>query len=200
MGIPPFLPLGERRSFFFDILLRALQMCRTAPGGAKTGIAAFQAARMTSAFRRAARVPFRTDEKEPKVRLRGLHRPLRDPLEYLAMTRRLPSLPTGTPAVGTIQVAGAPNREERRVRLHQPSIRGWLDVSGGGILKGGELCAPIFFKRAPLERPSSADFLGAQEVGPPAGAGPGNPRRQRRHIWSAPEGREKSLPSPGRKT
>ena len=29
--------------------------------------------------------------------------------EYLAMTRELPSLPTGTPAVGTIQVAGAPN-------------------------------------------------------------------------------------------
>ena len=66
------------------------------------------------------------------------------------------------------------------MRLHQPSIRGWLDVSGGGILKGGELCAPIFFKRAPLERPSSADFLGAQEVGPPAGAGPGNLRRRRR--------------------
>ena len=174
---------------------------------------------MTSAFRRAPRVPFRTDEKEPKVRLRTLRlgrparaapgaryarRPLagappRDPglsplrgpgptsrnskrnlREHLAMTRRLPSLPTGTPAVGTIQVAGAPNREERRVRLHQPSIRGWLDVSGGGILKGGELCAPIFFKRAPLERPSSADFLGAQEVGPPAGAGPGNPCRRRR--------------------
>ena len=62
-------------------------------------------------------------------------------------------------------------------------------------------------RRRALERPSSADFLGAQEVGPPAGAGPGNPRRRRRHIWSAPEGHEKSLagriaanpkPSPGR--
>ena len=158
MGIPPFLPLGERRSFFFDILLRALQMCRTAPGGAKTGIAAFQAARMTCAFRRAPRVPFRTDEKEPKVRLRTLRlgrparavpgaryarRPLagappRDPglsplrgpgptsrnskrnlREYLAMTRELPSLPTGTPAEGSIQVAGAPNDRSRMAR-HNP--------------------------------------------------------------------------------
>ena len=51
---------------------------------------------------------------------------------------------------------------------------------------------------SPLERPSSADFLGVQEVGPPAGAGPGNLCRRRRHIWSAPEGRDKSLPSPGR--
>ena len=85
-------------------------ICRAAPGGAIAGIAAFQAARMTSAFRRAARVPFRTDEKEPKVRLRGLHRPLRNPLEYLAITRRLPSLPRGTPAEGSIQVADAPNR------------------------------------------------------------------------------------------
>ena len=116
MGIPPFLPLGERRSFFFDILLRALQMCRTAPGGAKTGIAAFQAARMTSAFRRAPRVPFRTDEKEPKVRLRTLRRVLRNLREYLASTRRLPPLPTGTPAEGSIQVAGAPNRRSWMAR------------------------------------------------------------------------------------
>ena len=91
------------------------------PGRAKTGIAAFQAARMTSAFRRAPRVPFRTDEKEPKVRLRGLHRPLRDPLEYLAMTRRLPSHPTGTPAEGSIQVAGAPNDRSRIARGDPPS-------------------------------------------------------------------------------
>ena len=35
--------------------------------------------------------------------------PLRNPREYLASTRRLPSLPTGTPAEGSIQVAGAPN-------------------------------------------------------------------------------------------
>ena len=35
--------------------------------------------------------------------------PLRNPREYLAITRGLPSLPTGTQAVGTIQVAGAPN-------------------------------------------------------------------------------------------
>ena len=52
---------------------------------------------------------FSADEKEPKVRLRGLHRPLMYPLEYLAITRRLPSHPTGTLAVGTTQVAGAPN-------------------------------------------------------------------------------------------
>ena len=74
------------------------------------------AARITGAFRRAPRVPFRTDEKERKVRLRGLHRPLRDPLEYLAITRRLPPLPTGTQAEGSIQVAGAPNRREQKAR------------------------------------------------------------------------------------
>ena len=39
--------------------------------------------------------------------------PLRNPREYLASTRRLPSLPTGTPAEGSIQVAGAPNRWEQ---------------------------------------------------------------------------------------
>ena len=33
----------------------------------------------------------------------------RDLREYLAITRRLPSLPTGTPAEGSIRVAGAPN-------------------------------------------------------------------------------------------
>ena len=110
---------------------------------------------MTCAFRRAPRVPFRTDEKEPKVRLRTLRlgrparavpgaryarRPLagappRDPglsplrgpgpagrnskrylREYLAMTRELPSLPTGTPAEGSIQVAGAPNDRSRMAR------------------------------------------------------------------------------------
>ncbi len=35
--------------------------------------------------------------------------PLRNPREYLAITRRLPPLPTGTPAEGSIQVADAPN-------------------------------------------------------------------------------------------
>ena len=67
------------------------------------------AARITCAFRRAPRVPFRTDEKEPKVRLRTLRRVLRNLREYLARTRGLPPLPTGTPAEGSIQVAGAPN-------------------------------------------------------------------------------------------
>ncbi len=74
------------------------------------------AARITGAFRRAPRVPLRTDEKERKVRLRGLHRPLRDPLEYLAITRRLPPLPTGTQAEGSIQVADAPNNAHRMAR------------------------------------------------------------------------------------
>ena len=42
--------------------------------------------------------------------------PLRIPREYLAITRRLPSLPTGTPAEGSIQVAGAPNGRSRMAR------------------------------------------------------------------------------------
>ena len=71
---------------------------------------------MTSAFRRAPRVPFRTDEKEPKVRLRTLRRVLRNLREYLASTRRLPPLPTGTQAEGSIQVADAPNDRSRMAR------------------------------------------------------------------------------------
>ena len=128
---------------------------RPGPAGRNPERSRLWAARNTSAFRRAPRVPFRTDEKEPKVRLRGLHlgrparaapgaryarRPLagappRDPglsplrgpgptsrnskrnlREYLASTRRLPPLPTGTQAVGTIQVAGAPNNGGRKAR------------------------------------------------------------------------------------
>ena len=77
------------------------------------------AARITSAFRRAARVPFRTDEKEPKVRLRTLRRVLRYLREYLASTRELPPLPTGTLAEGSIQVAGAPN-DRSRIARHNP--------------------------------------------------------------------------------
>ena len=42
--------------------------------------------------------------------------PLRNPREYLAITRRLPPLPTGTPAEGSIQVAGAPNDRSRMAR------------------------------------------------------------------------------------
>ena len=128
---------------------------RPGPAGRNPERSRLWAARMTSAFRRASRVPFRTDEKEPKVRLRTLRlgrparavpgaryarRPLagappRDPglsplrgpgptsrnskrnlREYLAITRRLPPLPTGTQAVGTIQVAGAPNNGGRKAR------------------------------------------------------------------------------------
>ena len=59
---------------------------------------------------------FRPSEKEPKVRLRTLRRVLRDLREYLAITRGLPSLPTGTPAEGSIQVAGAPNDRGRMAR------------------------------------------------------------------------------------
>ena len=82
------------------------------------------AARITSAFRRAPRVPFRTDEKEPKVRLRTLRRVLRNLREYLARTRGLPPLPTGTPAEGSIQVAGAPNDGNGAASLPGRGTRG----------------------------------------------------------------------------
>ena len=129
---------------------------RPGPAGRNPERSRLWAARMTSAFRRASRVPFRTDEKEPKVRLRTLRlgrparavpgaryarrpfagapprgpglSPLRGPgpagrnskrylREYLAMTRRLQPLPTGTPAEGSIQVAGAPNERGRMARI-----------------------------------------------------------------------------------
>mgnify|MGYP007060496427 CR=1 FL=1 len=289
----------------------ALQICRAAPGGAFTGIAAFQAARMTSAFRRAPRVPFRTDEKEPKVRLRTLRlgrparaapgaryarRPLagappRDPglsplrgpgpvgrILYKDGLRPNPLDPraaSGWPAakvggalpringrVFSIPPAAAPRaqclcprasgtvlrvRSGRHVRIcvarsahgeaencaalprtrarranarngrcfppcvpDEPSGFGrWerpqLELSlqlvypwGAAVTCGYWQGTPGGFLKgtggSPLERPSSADFLGAQEVGPPAGAGPGNLRRRRRHIWSAPEGPRKNAP------
>ena len=138
---------------------------RRPPGGAWAGIAAFQAARITSAFRRAPRVPFRTDEKEPKVRLRTLRRVLRNLREYLASTRRLPPLPPGTPAAGSIQVADAPNGWERKLSACQ-----WA-VSYNGKKRGGTLLRPASFPssstrpltpgrcvlRVPAEQPFQAD-------------------------------------------
>ena len=107
------LPLSKRRGLPGPAR-RRLWICRAAPGEAIAGIAAFQAARMTSAFRRAPRVPFRTDEKEPKVRLRTLRRVLRNLREYLASTRRLPPHPMGTLAEGSIQVAALPTGGDGR--------------------------------------------------------------------------------------
>ena len=144
---------------------------------------------------------------------------------HLAAGRRL--VPTRPSAGDSFTLAS--DRDTRFIKRIHSSVK-FVQRSGGGILKGGELCAPLPYKRfhrrrlkvgskgparplsacsgsspgrpleASLERPSSADFLGAQEVGPPAGAGPGNLRRRRRHIWNAPEGREKGRPSAGRKT
>ncbi len=109
---------------------------RPGPAGRNPERSRLWAARMTSAFRRAPRVPFRPSEKEPKVRLRGLHRPLRNPLENLASTRKLPPLPTGTQAVGTIQVAGAPNDENNgAASLPGGGTRGRILSPKGTLLK-----------------------------------------------------------------
>ena len=129
---------------------------------------------------------------------------------HLAAGRRL--VPTRPSAGDSFTLAS--DRDTRFIKRIHSSVK-FVQRSGGGILKGGELCAPLPYKRfrrrrlkagskgparpferpsrvarsgrspgrpleAPLERPSSADFLGAQEVGPPAGAGPGNLRRRRR--------------------
>ena len=60
---------------------------------------------------------FFASKKVPKEgRQRTLRRVLWNLREYLAMTRRLPPLPTGTPAEGSIQVAGAPNDRSRIAR------------------------------------------------------------------------------------
>ena len=124
---------------------------------------------------------------------------------HLAAGRRL--VPTRPSAGDSFTLAS--DRDTRFIKRIHSSVK-FVQRSGGGILKGGELCAPLPYKRfhrrrlkvgskgparplsacsgsspgrpleASLERPSSADFLGAQEVGPPAGAGPGNLRRRRR--------------------
>ncbi len=83
----------------------ALQMCRLwrrgSPGPAPAG-------GLTSC------APKKSAEEG---RSRGLPPvPLRNPREYLAITRRLPSLPTGTPAEGSIQVAGTPNNGCQKAR------------------------------------------------------------------------------------
>ena len=108
-------PLGCAFFCWFAVLCGALELPRCARRGVDGNCRPW-AARITSAFRRAPRVPFRTDEKEPKVRQRTLRRVLRNLREYLASTRRLQPLPTGTPAEGSIQVADAPNYRGRMAR------------------------------------------------------------------------------------
>ena len=125
------LPRCARRRFW---------VCRAAPGGG-FGFAALHPAelsrelppvggRITCAFRRAPRVPFRTDEKEPKVRLRTLRRVLRNLREYLASTRRLPPLPTGTLAEGSIQVAALPTGDGGRANPSGARSRAAFPASG----------------------------------------------------------------------
>ncbi len=106
---------------------------RRPPGEAITGIAA--RGRQEIRARSAARHGFlfgRTKRNEKSAQ-GGLHRPLRYPLENLAITRRLPPLPTGTPAEGSIQVAGAPN-DRSRIARHNPQ-RKTTPVSGVRALR-----------------------------------------------------------------
>ena len=97
-------------------------ICRAAPGGAfcaplRGASDVPPSAAKIAGSRPGRRGTFFASKKVPKEgRLRGLRRPLRDPLEYLARTRKLPSLPTGAPAEGSIQVAGAPNGRSRMAR------------------------------------------------------------------------------------
>ena len=179
---------------------------RPGPAGRNPERSRLWAARMTSAFRRAPRVPFRTDEKEPKVRLRTLHlrrpsraapgaryarRPLagappRDPglsplrgpgpagrnskrylREYLARTRELPPLPTGTQAVGTIQVAGAPNNAHRMARRGHPAENCAAKLRSFPLPCGR--CAPRKSGRAPPNaRPIRFRGLAGRGVAPAA--------------------------------
>ena len=137
---------------------------------------------MTCAFRRAARVPFRADEKEPKVRLRTLRRVLRNLREYLAMTRELPSLPTGTPAEGSIQVAGAPNDRSRMAR-HNPRRKTTR------LRRVRALCARARQSRAVFRLPVGAARHAKAAVPPRAhfrygtGDSPAEALRPRRSGW-----------------
>ena len=84
-------------------------ICRSGSGG-------------VAGSRPGGRVTFFAPKKVTKEgRQRTLRRVLWNLREYLASTRRLPSLPTGTPAEGSIQVAGAPNDRSRIARGDPPS-------------------------------------------------------------------------------
>ena len=189
---------------------------RPGPAGRNPERSRLWAARMTSAFRRASRVPFRTDEKEPKVRLRTLRlgrparavpgaryarRPLagappRDPglsplrgpgptsrnskrnlREYLAITRRLPSLPIGTLAEGSIQVAGAPNEGNGKCRRGRPEPN---------VLRGpGELFQKFPWKKLSCTPPGAGRRAGVAwlcaswSAGMSARKGEGSPGQSR---------------------
>ena len=139
-GGPGFAAL--RPAGFFPHPFGALQMCRLRrrglPGPAPAGGFGFAALRPTGLFPhpfgafqmcrlRRHRLPGPAPAGGPtsctpkksaeERRSRGLPPvPLRIPREYLAMTRELPPLPTGTQAEGSIQVAGAPNDRGRMAR------------------------------------------------------------------------------------
>ena len=100
--------------------------------------------------------------------------PLRNPREYLASTRRLPSLPTGTPAEGSIQVAGAPNEGNGKCRRGRPEPN---------VLRGpGEL-----FQKFPWKKLSCT----------PPGAGRRAGVAWLRASWSAGMSARKGEGSPG---
>ena len=85
---------------------------RPGPAGRNPERSRLWAARMTSAFRRAPRVPFRTDEKEPKVRLRTLRlgRPARAAPGARYARRPLAGAPPRDPGLSPLRGPGPVGR------------------------------------------------------------------------------------------
>ena len=89
---------------------------RPGPAGRNPERSRLWAARNTSAFRRAPRVPFRTDEKEPKVRLRTLRlgRPARAAPGARYARRPLAGAPPRDPGLSPLRGPGPAGRNSKR--------------------------------------------------------------------------------------
>ena len=161
---------------------------RPGPAGRNPERSRLWAARMTSAFRRAPRVPFRTDEKEPKVRLRTLRlgRPARAAPGARYARRPISGLRAafgGWPPKRGLRtaVAGAPPRDPGLSPLRGP---GPMGRNSKRYPPGSTLPVPAGYRRSPRVHQLKAQFrlraLPTDEAG-----------------WLAGDARRKTTPVPG---
>ena len=155
------------------------------------------AARMTSAFRRAPRVPFRTDEKNPKVRLRTLHlgRPARAAPGARYARRPLAGAPPRVPGLSPLRGPGPVGRilykdGLRPNPLDPRAASGWPSAKVGG--------APSTDERTGVQHPASRRAAGAMPLPASLRNRTGNASGETRvshhaHFRSAAHGRRSFL-------